>query len=80
MEICNVCHGYGQMESECCNGAGGCSCHGDVVLLPCTYCDGKGTVESNIEASENGLRKFRKFYGGRCFLGSGPSSGYWAGK
>jgi len=72
MEKCKRCYGTGEMDTECCNGAGGCSCKGQTVYLPCTYCDGTGYVEDNEEAQKIGAVKYKQMYGGFCFLGSGP--------
>jgi hypothetical protein len=64
---CTSCEN-GQWESECCNGAGGCSCR---------VCKGSGWKRPDADAMAN-AKHIRAM--GQCFLGSGPSSGYWAGK
>jgi hypothetical protein len=74
---CEMCVN-GQWEAECCNGADGCSCHGlPVQMGTCQVCGGTGMRSINADkmANANLIRR-----SGRCFLGSGPRSGYWAGK
>lgn len=73
MESCSRCHGTGLMDVECCNGSSGCSCGGDPVMLSCTYCGGRGEVENQEEAIRKGHGKFMMMYGGRAYLGSGPT-------
>lgn len=77
--LCPACHGAGQWECECCNGSGGCSCGGQPVPMgQCHVCHGTGKVPENItpEQAQANCRAIA----GMCFLGSGPSSGYWADK
>ena len=76
MEKCKRCYGTGKMDTECCNGADGCSCKGQTVYLPCTYCNGTGYVENNEEAEKTGAMKYQQKYGGLCFLGSGPQNSH----
>jgi len=66
----------GRWETECCNGANGCDCRGERVDMgACNVCGGTGmrrpdaNTRANIEAIQ-----------GRCFIGRGPTSGYWAGR
>lgn len=72
MVICVRCDGSGYMDIECCNGSSGCSCGGNPVSLPCTYCGGTGLVRDIAEAEIVGHARFMKLYGNKCFLGSGP--------
>ena len=76
---CPGCYGTGSWEVECCNGAGGCSCRGGLVDMgQCRICHGSGqVVKDNYDprANSNFIMS-----AGACFAGSGPSSGYWAGK
>lgn len=76
---CPYCYGEGTYEIECCNGAGGCSCRGGLVDMgACNVCNGTGRVtegQFNPNANSDYLMSM-----GACFAGSGPSSGYWAGK
>lgn len=74
---CPSCYGSGTWEAECCNGSGGCSCRGQAVNMGrCHVCNGSGKVtDGNYNARANSDFILRS---GCCFLGSGPSSGYWA--
>lgn len=78
-KICPSCYGEGTWDVECCNGAGGCSCKGGLVDMgTCNVCGGAGYViegQYNERANVNAIMR-----SGACFAGSGPSSGYWAGK
>jgi len=66
----------GRWFTECCNGAGGCSCHGQPVDMgTCHICHGTGWRRPDADIKAN-LRTIQGF----CFAGSGPSSGYWADK
>ena len=78
MEICRRCDGSGEMGTECCNGSGGCSCGGGLVYTTCTYCGGSGQVENYTEAEKKGHAEFMRRFGGQCFLGTGPKTGYWS--
>ncbi len=72
---CRSCEN-GEWWTECCNGAGGCSCRGQRVHMgTCNVCHGTGyhTPSANVLANVDTIR-------GYCFMGSGPSSGYWADK
>lgn len=72
---CEMCEG-GQWEVECCNGAGGCDCRGERVPMGrCNVCNGTGmrAWDANKMANVETIR-------GRCFIGRGPTTGYWAGK
>lgn len=74
---CPSCGGRGEWESECCNGSGGCSCHGQPVNMGvCHVCRGSGQVSENI-SHERKMANLRSIQGA-CFLGSGPSTGIWA--
>lgn len=74
---CPSCYGSGSWEAECCNGSGGCSCRGRAVHMgTCNVCHGSGTVvkgEYNSRANSDFIMN-----SGACFLGSGPSTGYWS--
>ena len=73
---CEHCDGDGEWWSECCSGAGGCDCHGRQINMGrCQVCGGTGyrRPEANRDAN-------RRMIQGQCFIGSGPSSGYWRGK
>ena len=66
----------GRWETECCSGANGCDCRGQVLEMgTCRVCNGAGwhrpdaNTRANIESIE-----------GRCFIGRGPTSGPWAGR
>lgn len=73
---CEACLGSGYWEAECCNGSGGCSCRGVAVPMgACNVCGGSGWRAADADTYAN-VRSIQ----GYCFLGSGPSSGYWAGK
>ena len=78
-EVCPSCYGAGYWETECCSGAGGCSCRGGLVYMgKCNVCNGRGYVvhgHYNPRANSDFILRT-----GACFAGSGPSSGYWAGK
>jgi hypothetical protein len=76
---CPSCYGEGRWDTECCNGSGGCSCRGGLVDMgPCNVCKGTGyVIEGQYNAGANVDFLMRS---GACFAGSGPSSGYWAGK
>lgn len=72
---CRNCEG-GHWYTECCNGANGCDCHGDVVDMGlCNVCGGTSWHRSDADTQAN-----RRTIQGRCFIGSGPTRGYWAGK
>lgn len=66
---CPGCHGTGRFDTECCSGAGGCDCRGEVIDIgPCRVCEGTGGVDGthNPEANLNMIR-------GMHFIGSGPA-------
>jgi len=66
----------GRWETECCSGANGCDCRGQVIDMGiCKVCGGAGYHDENADTKAN-----IKTIQGRCFIGSGPTSGYWAGK
>jgi hypothetical protein len=72
---CKNCFG-GRWEAECCDGSGGCSCRGQPVDMgTCRVCGGTGwrRPDANLRANVESI-------GSRCFLGSGPATGFWAGK
>lgn len=69
---CPNCCGTGQWESSCCNGAGGCSCRGEIVPMGrCLSCRGTGIADENHDPQAN-VRSIH----GYGFLGSGPRGGY----
>lgn len=76
-EQCPSCYGSGEWEAECCNGSGGCSCRGQVVNMGrCNVCNGTGRVtQGKYNARANSDFILRS---GCCFLGTGPSTGYWS--
>lgn len=72
---CEMCEN-GTWWSECCDGSNNCDCHGQPVNMgTCHVCHGTGwrQPEANKMANVDTIR-------GRCFIGRGPTSGYWAGK
>jgi len=74
---CEYCEN-GTWFTECCNGAGGCSCHGELVNMGnCHVCNGTGwrRLDANIRANSDFIRMT-----GACFAGSGPKTGYWSNK
>jgi hypothetical protein len=74
---CPSCFGEGRWETECCNGAGGCSCRGGMVDMGvCNVCEGRGWI---IEGQCNPMANADYLMGsGACFAGSGPRDGYWS--
>lgn len=75
-DFCPGCLGAGRWETECCDGSRGCSCRGQRIDMGyCNVCGGSGfvTIDCDPMANVNAIS-------GYCFIGSGPSSGYWAGK
>jgi hypothetical protein len=73
---CPGCGGRGHWETECCSGAGGCDCRGQVIDMgPCNVCGGSGYVAIGHHDKNANRRAIE----GLCFIGSGPSSGLWAG-
>ena len=76
---CPSCNGTGEWETECCNGSCGCSCRGQVVPMgQCNVCYGSGQVPEDISPEQ--LKANCKAIAGLCFIGSGPSRGFWAGQ
>lgn len=74
LERCKCCEN-GTWYAECCNGAGGCSCHGDLVEMgPCRVCGGSGWARPDADKRAN-ARSITT-----CFIGSGPRDGYWRGR
>lgn len=72
---CRNCYG-GRWETECCSGAGGCDCRGQPIDMgPCNVCNGTGWHRPDADTRAN-IRTIE----GRCFIGSGPTSGFWAGR
>lgn len=72
---CEQCIG-GRLALECCNGANGCSCKGEVVDMgDCNVCGGSGWHRQDTDTLSN-----IKAIQGRCFIGSGPTRGYWMDK
>lgn len=73
---CVGCDGRGTWETECCNGADGCDCRGDRVDIgPCLVCKGTGVMTDASDPQAN-----IKSIQGQCFVGSGPKTGFWAGR
>ncbi len=71
---CKMCNN-GQWQAACCNGAGGCSCRGDLVEMGmCNVCNGTGWRREDADVKAN-IKTIKT-----CFIGSGPRTGYWAGK
>ena len=69
-ESCRACGGSGEWFTECCSGAGGCSCRGDIVSMGrCRVCDGRGVEPEGADPAAN-LATIE----GYGFIGSGPSS------
>jgi hypothetical protein len=67
---CHSCiNGY--WETECCSGAGGCSCRGQRIPMGvCLVCNGSGFHKEDADALANA-----KSLGGSCYIGSGPTDG-----
>lgn len=64
---CDCCYG-GRWETECCNGAGGCSCNGQVIDMgPCNVCRGTGWKRPDADTNAN-----IRVISGLCYIGSGP--------
>lgn len=79
MKQCPSCHGRGEWETECCNGAGGCDCRGQVVPMgTCNVCCGTGEVPEDV--TQDQLHANVRAIAGRCFIGNGPTSGPWANR
>lgn len=77
MQTCPGCDGSGSWETECCNGAGGCSCRGERVDMgSCNVCGGTGEVQA--DGSFNASANVDAIHGYH-FIGSGPSNmeGIW---
>lgn len=67
---CPSCYGTGEWETECCNGAGGCSCRGQVVPMGrCNVCNGSGKVPANVTPEQ--LKANCRAIAGLHFIGSG---------
>lgn len=67
METCRGCGGRGSWETECCNGAGGCSCRGrEVDMGTCRECGGRGQIEVGSYRAAN-----RESIRGLHFIGTG---------
>jgi len=65
----------GHWYAECCDGSGGCSCGGRAMDMGiCNVCGGSGWRRPDADLTAN-AKTIRS-----CFLGSGPRTGYWAGK
>lgn len=66
------CHcNNGRWETECCNGAYGCSCRGQTVDMGiCNVCNGEGwhAPDANTRANADYIRN-----SGMMFVGSGPT-------
>lgn len=64
---CEACYGQGTWEAECCNGSGGCSCHGVAVQMGnCRVCHGSGYRKKNAN-----LRANSESIAGYGYLGDG---------
>lgn len=73
-EWCRACHGSGSFEAECCNGAYGCSCRGQVLDMgPCGVCGGSGVQSEDSDPNAN-----IAMIDGYGFIGSGPTAGLYA--
>lgn len=69
---CPGCYGSGIFETECCSGAGGCSCRGQIVEVgSCNVCQGRGTVQGAYDRRANIV-----VIEGFAFIGTGPASGW----
>lgn len=74
IQCCN-CIG-GRWETECCSGANGCDCKGQMVDMGmCNVCNGTSWHLPDADTQAN-IRMIK----GRCFIGRGPTSGFWAGR
>ena len=72
---CRNCDG-GNWWTECCNGSDGCDCRGQPINMGrCNVCGGTGYHAIDADLRANG-----RTIAGRCFIGRGPTTGYWAGK
>ncbi len=72
---CEYCYN-GQWETECCNGAYGCSCGGmPVDMGRCNVCGGSGWRRPDADTQAN-----RRAMRGMLFAGSGPRGGYFGGR
>ncbi len=72
---CPSCCGSGEWKTECCNGSGGCSCHGRPVPMGrCNVCHGSGKVPEDI-TQEQRMANCRAI-AGLHFIGSGPHGMY----
>lgn len=66
----------GTWFAECCSGANGCDCHGQQINMgTCNVCKGSGLIDETSDRRAN-----IKTIQGRCFIGRGPTSGFWAGR
>lgn len=69
---CPGCNGSGEWETECCSGAGGCSCRGEAIPMGrCNVCASTGQVPEDI-SQEQRMANCRAI-SGLHFIGSGPS-------
>lgn len=67
-ERCPGCRGKGTWQTACCNGAGGCSCEGDIVDMgTCNVCGGAGTVTPGEYDARANLKAIQ----GLHFVGTG---------
>lgn len=74
LKRCDCCEN-GNWYAACCNGAGGCSCRGELVDMgPCHVCHGTGWKRPDADTRAN-VRTIE----GQCFIGSGPADG-WFGR
>lgn len=69
LEPCKACNGAGTWQTECCSGANGCSCRGEVIDMgTCNGCGGKKMVEPSKQDPTANIRSIA----GRSYIGSGP--------
>lgn len=71
LETCPACNGSGRFLAECCSGAGGCSCGGEIVEMgPCRCCGGRGECGPSADRMANA-----RSIAGLSYLGSDPNNG-----
>lgn len=72
---CDGCGQYGpvgRLLTECCSGASGCDCHGDVVDLGiCLKCKGTGFMGPDVDPRIN-LQVIMAAISPQGYIGSGP--------
>jgi len=75
MEPCEMCLGSGQLWTECCNGSGGCDCHGQQVFMgPCLECGGRGEIPegSAVPYAQSATKAYMQSVCPTGYVGSGP--------